>query len=451
MARIKPKTLRPYADKLAYVVKTTPTSRQIKDPFAALYRAGGAIEPPLPPERLLLLVEENAVHAACVKAKADDAVGRGWRLEGEEVEGYDEVAGILEDITPDWTFAELLSAAAWELEAVGWAAWEVVRQGGKVAAIYPMPAHTIRATPDPKIYVQMVGFEKREFPIFGEGDDPDGSEIILFRYYSPRSLYYGVPKWISAIPAIAELTAIREYNVSWFASGGTADRIILVKSSSITEADELVEQVRTALRDASGRGHVSIVLSGREDTSIDVEFLSQEVGRREGQFIRRREDLIKEILIAHGVPPYRIGWAELGSLGGSAAAEMVAAYRTGVVEPLQTIFENRLNQTLFGDKGLNLKGRWVLEDLSFEETEMNLKMAIEGIEHGIFTPNEARQLLGWDLAESDELDRHYMAQNLTPLGPSSQVKEAVDVLKEFRSALEAVIKSEETADKNDVD
>jgi len=437
---------RHYADKLAYIVKTAPASRQIRDPFESLYAAGMAIEPPLPPERLLLLAEENAIHAACLKAKADDAVGRGWRIvapadgEGDSTE---DVVNKLERITPDWTFAELLQAAAWELEAIGWAAWEVVRQGGEIAAIYMMPAHTLRATKDPTRFVQIRGAAKHEFVAFGVEHGDDISEIILFRTYTPRSSFYGLPRWISAIPAIAELTAIREFNVSFFASGGTADRLITVTGSRNTaELQKIAEEIRAALRDASGRGHVSIIVPS-SDAQINVQFLSPQVGRREGQFLRRREDLVKEVLMAHGVPPYRIGWAELGSLGGSAAREMLRAYRVGVVEPIQTILEARLNQTLFGPQGLNIRGQWKLEDLDWEETELNLKLATEGVQNGVLTPNEARQLLGRDAGDDDALDAYYMTQALQPLGGQGNVQEAVDVLKEFKAALEAALRDDD--------
>lgn len=432
---------RRYADKLAFIVKSTPASRQIRDPFEPLYATGLAIEPPLPPEKLLVLAEENAIHAACIRAKADDAVGRGWRLVGDEdAESYEEVAEILEQITPDLTFAELLNQAAWELEAIGWAAWEVVRQDGKIAAIYPMPAHTVRATKDPTIYLQIRGIEQREFVLFGQPHDEDTSEIIFFRYYTPRSPYYGLPRWISAIPALAELTAIREYNISWFASGGMADRIITVTAPTTTEASKLAEEIRTALREATGRGHVSIILAASRDTDVGVRFLSSQGDRHEGQFTRRREDLVKEVLMAHGVPPYRIGWAEIGSLGGSAAREMLRAYRLGVIEPIQTILESRLNQTLFGPNGLNLKARWKLEDVDWEETELNLDLATKGIQYGILTPNEARQILGREVVDDEALDQYYLSQNLKPLGPRN-VQEAVDVLREFKAALEAALRS----------
>ena len=61
-----------------------PPSRQLRDPFTAFYVQGIALEPPLPPERLLNLTEENSLHSACLMAKATDACGRGWSFEPKD-------------------------------------------------------------------------------------------------------------------------------------------------------------------------------------------------------------------------------------------------------------------------------------------------------------------------------------------------------------------------------
>jgi len=120
-----------YIDKLAYVIKSTPASRQITDPFEHLYTEGRAIEPPLPPGALLQLLEENPIHAACIAAKVDDAVGRGWTVEDGDEKQWQER---LENITPDATWSEVLRAVVRDFIAIGWGALEVVRVGSDIGA-----------------------------------------------------------------------------------------------------------------------------------------------------------------------------------------------------------------------------------------------------------------------------------------------------------------------------
>ncbi len=254
--------------------------------------------------------------------------------------------------------------------------------------------------------------EVREFAAWGHGDD-EVSEVILFRAYSPRSSYYGIPRWVAAIPAIVEFSAIREYNISFFSSGGVIDRLISITSSNMAEAAALREQIRDQIKNATG--HSTILVSASDATQVRVDFLSPAVGRRDRQFGGGYEHIIREILVAHAVPPYRIGYAEIGSLGSSAAKEMLRAYRMGVIEPIQTVLEARLNQTLFGPDGLAIEGKWRLNDLDYEETELNLAIATNAVERGILTPNEAREMLGREPVEDKALDIHYVTRPLRPL------------------------------------
>ena len=432
----------------AYVIKQAPTprSKQIPDVFSTLYTSGRAVEPPIDPLKLLILTEENSIHAACLLAKTFDSVGRGWNLSPRsktttpEVDGksLEEIQGTLrdklDDICQDLTFEELLFQASWEIDAIGWAAWEVARDDNdKLGGIFPVPAHTIRATKDRNIYVQIRGAQTTYFKAFGYEEkisaktgerftggqyDEEANEILVFRTYSPRSQFYGVPRWISAVSAIAELTAIREFNVSFFSSGGMADAVIHVKASTLVAAEKIGNTIMKGLGESRGaQGHTSVVTGGDENSDVVVRFMAPG-GKREGQFTQRRDGLINEVLVAHQVPPYRIGLALLGSLGGSTASEMLRTYRIGVVEPRQGLFESRLNKTLFGPKGLNLRRfdlEWMLSDISWDETELNLDIAVKSVQFGMYTPNEGRVQMGKEKLDIPEMDRVYMNSALQPL------------------------------------
>lgn len=431
-----------------------PASRQLRDPFTTFYVQGIALEPPLPPDRLLNLTEENALHASCLKAKADDSCGRGWSFEpmdgkkGDKSLAESEIPERLrqqmEDLTPDLTFGELLWQAAWEMDAIGWSVWEVVRTLGRgwtpgtpapIGALYPIPAHTVRASLDPRKWVQIRAGRVRFFKKFGakcEIDNETGavyewtkkdaervgdmdrdriaSEVILFKSYTPRSLWYGLPRWISAVPTIAEMGAIREFNVSWFGSGGQTDYHMHFKANDIGVAKDMVEQVRQQVREFAGRGHTNILTAGTEDTEVSVEKLGELL--REGHFRFRRQDLAKEVLIAHNVPPYRVGWSVEGSLGGTAAPEMLNSYKFGAIEPIQNVIEDRLRATLFNPEvGIKTEDfRLTLADLELDDLSRELEEAAKSVESGIRTPNQAREHIGEEPADSTkhpEMDVYY--------------------------------------------
>lgn len=313
---------------IAKAVTPQPASKQVPDAFEGLYSLGFAIEPPYDPLRLLVLAETNEIHSAALHAVATDAVGRGWLFtplnDEADAEEKGAVEKLLDDLSPQYTFGELLYQAAWEQLAVGWAAWEVVRdEDGRIGAIYPMPAHTVRLTKDPDIFVQHKSGQFRYFKRFGveaalnpltgrwEDADQDASEVIFFSRYSPRSRY-GVPHWISCLASIAEYNAIRDYSLAFFESSGTVGRLVILRTDTPEMARTYVDEVTTELYNAVAKYHSTLVLGFPKSVEATVEKLNPDM--REGHFLRRREELVKAILMAHSVPPYRVGWAVLGPM-----------------------------------------------------------------------------------------------------------------------------------------
>jgi hypothetical protein len=437
-------------------------SRQLRDPFTTFYVQGIALEPPLPPDRLLNLTEENALHAACLMAKAVDACGRGWEFEPREGEENDKsliqsdlpekLKAAVKDLTPELSFTELLYQAAWEMDAIGWSVWEVVRAEGhdvpgthgKIDSIYPIPSHTIRASLDPRKWVQIRAGRVRYFKKFGApctinnetgevhewrgagkeaaaalAPDYVASELIIFKYYTPRSLWYGLPRWVSAIATIAELTAIREFNVSWFASGGQTDYHMHFKADSIETSQKMRDQVREQMRENAGRSHVNLLTFGDANTDVVVSKLGEIL--REGHFRFRRGDLAKEVLIVHNVPPYRIGWAETGALAGSPAEVMLDAYKFGAIKPIQVIIQDRLEHTLFNPDLGGVKTdefRLRLHDIELDDVSSELEVAKTGVQLGFMTPNQARAHVGLDPDEERPVMNEYY-YNGAPLGQAS--------------------------------
>ena len=71
---------------------------------------------------------------------------------------------------------------------------------------------------------------------------------------------------------------------------------------------------------------------------------------KEASFRLFRKDNRDEVMIAHGVPGYRIGIIETGSLGGSTARESTEIYKRSVIDPRQVIIEETINQEIIWHK-----------------------------------------------------------------------------------------------------
>ena len=122
------------------------------------------VEPPFPPELLKLFSRTDETNFRCIAAKAQDAVGRPWSLEGEKSNNqtpdtYDKedtgdpekLKKVAAEILEASTFFKncnnifklegVLLKAALDLESIGWAAIEVIRSADlKVHSIDYAPA-----------------------------------------------------------------------------------------------------------------------------------------------------------------------------------------------------------------------------------------------------------------------------------------------------------------------
>jgi len=421
---------------------TASRSRQMRDPFQPFYTLSKVIPPPVDPVVLMDLAEDNPVHGACLSAKAIDTAGRGWSWsapEGQEVDGkvVKDLNDTLARIAGDYTWDELLTQAAWERESVGYAAWEITRdEAGTVAAIYPLPAWSIRATRDANLWVQESMGRLVYFKVFGAIEEPvdpetgevkpglspedQASEILIFRGYSSRTPWYGVPTWWSGTGPIAELTAIREFNVSYFKSGGQGDFNIHVVADDGDVARALADEIEEQLNQSQGVQHTKLVTSGTKDVAVSTTPITPTTGR-EGHFRLRRGDLVTEVLMAHQVPPYRVGWAVLGGLGGSASTDMLNAYRYGAIKPAQRILQHKLATSLFGPNGLDVQGyTFQLADLTLDDLQAEQTLAKDGITYGMLTPNEGRAQLRLSAVDDDRMNQRYMSSALVPLGTVPQ-------------------------------
>jgi capsid portal protein len=456
---------------IAKLVKAA-DSRQPTNQDSNTWDPEKTIPPPLPPELLWSIFEQNAIHSGAINAKVADSVGRGWKLVAEddtEDGASDDVDRLtrqltdtLKTICTELTFTQLCQQAVRELDAIGWGAWEILRDkpgdtGSEIVGILPVPAMNVRAVKGTKdLFCVRRGDKKAYFKRFGvtdqfdyktgdpleDGGEDAANELIVFKHYTPRSPFYGVPPWVSALPPVAEFGAIREFNVSFFESGGQADRLIHVASEDVTVADETKDAITKQLEDARGVAHVSIVVATDSDTEVNVESLTpkQPPNGRESEFRGGKEDLKEEIRIAHQVPPGRLGIAAGGALAGNANDSMDDDYRYGVVEPLQDIIEAELERTLFGDTGFEIPGyTFEFEDKTQDDTQDEHERAMSGREMGVLSPNDAREKIGEDRVEDPAMDRYYIDGN--PISTDPGVSDVVAVLNELKAALQAAVKN----------
>ncbi len=382
------------------------------DSFREQYAEAGLVQPPYNLDYLANLLEVNTTHMRCCRQKAVDAAGLGWTLIHESEGADDEERGRIEDLLRkpgDMTFRGLMEALIIDYEALGNCCMEVTRDDiGDVSGIYHVPAKTVRVHTSQKKFCQKRDVRTQWFRLFGyeeEGpldgssgefgaDDPSryATEMIYIRKYHTRSDYYGLPDIIPALGALVGDLHRRDYNMQFFENNAIPQYAVVV--TGCTMNDQLREMIRTYFsREVKGSAHKTLVLTV-EGTEARVTFEKLAVDTRDASFREFRQDNIEEVLEAHGVPPYRVGIAKEGSLGGNTAYESTKIYKASVVEPLQEIFEGLINEQIIR-QGLGIKG-WSFKfaDLDVEDRNAAVERDQKLFAMGALTPNQLRERHG---------------------------------------------------------
>lgn len=372
----------------ATIRKAESASQQLPDdPFSYGRDSGesGLVRPLYDMDQLAAMLETNTLHARCARQKSIDVAGRGFelRVRDDVTEGggaADEerwgqfVASVEDDARGDESFAQRIQQGHQDFESIGWATIEVGRDKDRLPdGLWQVPSHTVRAHADGRRFAQKRGGKTVWFKRYGiEGTvhkdtgawsdrtvagDWTGNELIVIRNYTPRSSYYGLPDHIPAISAMAGWRAQAEFNIRFFDNNAVPSYAVVVEGADVTHDFE--EKILEHFRQLKGDPHRVLVIPvpgipGDEATQAKVTFEKLSGDVKDASFRLYKQDNALEICIAHGVPPYRVGWPIIGSLGGSTAEEMTDIYIDSFVEPRQETWETRLQRAIIGPKGLGL-------------------------------------------------------------------------------------------------
>jgi len=333
------------------------------DEFEVLYREQDLIPPYYDFSDLAKLLERIPEHYACVRQKSLDFITN-YDLIGEE--GADErdkkiLENFLENCNPEDSFLEILRLCVFDYVALGNAYLEVARNPlGQPTLLEHIPAENVRIQKGKKLFCQVISGKKRWFKKYGlEGDyskdtglpvegllpQDKANEIIHFKKPSLIDDYYGMPEiWTCGDELICNLK-INEYNYQFFDNNAIPRYVCFIEGDDldISELEATLKQYFT--REIKGNAHTTLIIPHPSGVKITLQPL--DVGLKESSFRATKKDNREAILIAHQMPPYRVGLAIQGSLGGNTAYEQNKIYKASVVTPEQEYFATKINKLLF--------------------------------------------------------------------------------------------------------
>lgn len=432
---------------------------------------------PFEAESLLFLKDNCSYFDSCVKQIAKDVIGQGYTIELREgmKESKDEKDSILNFIENsggdrDETFEETLERGIIDWGCIGWWGWEVSRavkgnKKGNVNGFWHVPAQTIRVHKDHDKYCQVRGDKKVWFKRFGQKDEIDrhsgktlteermqeekdnpedkdkkikrANEMIYFRNYYPQSDYYGAPNILPSVGSVTALIGVRDYNLAFFENYGVPAALIILKGRwDKASAKKICDFLDVEIK-GSDNAHKTMAIHPSKDSEFIFEKLSMEV--KEGSFDKYQKTLRDEVLVVYKMPPYRIGIAEVGKLGGSTASEATRIYVASVVTPLEKTVERLVTDKLIVE-GLGVKNyTFNLNELDVRDLDAIAKRDQLYFQMGALTPNQILKRQGKETYT--EGDQYYVGSAFIPVGeePAEKMNATmIAALEELKTIVTAI-------------
>jgi len=409
----------------------TPTSKQIISDQKWMVQEE-LVPPPYSTEGLLNLYESNSTLCACIRQIAKDVAGLGWKVilkdrAKENKKELEKITSLIDHPNEDYSMRYLFDAALVDWGAIGWFGLEVVRDAkGDIIELFHVPAHTLKIHISMDKYCQVRGQSKVWFKKFGLEEnfsakkgtagnfdlDKRANELIYYKNFYPRSDYYGVPNFISAVGDIMGLISIRDYNLNFFQNYGVPSAIIILKGPWGKGSDKTVTRFLEQEIKGTENAHRTLTVQQPDDCSFEYTPLRTEI--KEGSFRLYQKNLKENVLVAYSMPPERIGVRVVGELGGNVAEEATKIYVQSVIEPLQTDIENIINDKILM-QGLDCHSYQLkFNDIDTRDLDLLVTRLDTQIRNSTMTPNEARKLMG--RAPYDEGDKFYVESTLVEAG-----------------------------------
>ena len=179
------------------------------------------------------------------------------------------------------------------------------------------------------------------------------SEVIHFKCPTSHHRWYGLPRWLSAIPAIELLSCLKQYKYDFFNNRGVPELMLFVTGQKLDSKEW--ETLTSAINANIGLGNAhktSAFNFTNPNIKIQVEKLVGDANMNDS-LDATNETYQVAIVTAHGVPPLLAGILIPGKLGSNnELPNSLMAYQALRVGPDQRVISRKFAQTL-GNKLLN--------------------------------------------------------------------------------------------------
>lgn len=394
------------------------------------YGAFDVITPPYNLYQLASFYDDNYANHAAITAKVMNVVGEGYKFEisfdarrakaklssDDDLSALDQEVndvasdmwGVFDRLNTSADFITTMTDVLVDLESTGNGYLEVGRTTtGKIGYLGHIPATTIRVRRMRDGFVQAISNRVVYFRNFGGtnpdpiGGDPFPNEIIHLKKYSPLNTYYGVPDVASVIPTMVGDRLASEYNADYFDNKAVPRYIFWIKGAKLSDDSER-KLFNFLQSDLKGQHHRTLVVplpaDGPDGTKVEVKMEPVEAKIQDASFKEYRRDNRAAVLLAHRVPPSKLGASDAESVAAAIAQDRT--FRDQVCQPIQRYLEKALSPIVREHTDL-VDLKFVRANIIDEVQEASIHKTY--LDSGVITPNEVRRKI--NLPAIDGLDQ----------------------------------------------
>jgi Bacteriophage capsid portal protein len=170
------------------------------------------------------------------------------------------------------------------------------------------------------------------------------NEFLMIKNYNPDNRYYGLPEYVSCLPAILFDREMMEYNIARIQNNAIPDLIVTVSGTQLTQAqkDTMKDFWSGNFKGIKNSGKTLLIETNAKDSQIQVTEIKSTY--RDGAFRLAKRECRDEIIACHGVPPVLLGIKTSGTIGsGKDITEQVRTFKEIIIEPRQRRLEHLFN------------------------------------------------------------------------------------------------------------
>ncbi|MBZ4649192.1 phage portal protein [Thermosipho sp. (in: thermotogales)] len=416
-------------------------TKQIEDDFVGMYELeNGVVEPPYNPILWASLMEKNTRLSKLIRTYAQNTVGRGYKIspivpftkdtteeEKREINRQIEIVNsVFKKPNKRMPFSTIMKLCKIDEEATGNGYLEVARnEANKIKGLYHVPSHTVRVRKGGLGFVQIRNGKKVYFKPIGADFDIDietgdkyplnslpykrrANEMIQFLIYSPRSSYYGVPRYTGTAIAIAGNQLAGRRNLAFFKNDATPRLVISVSNGQLTpdSVAEIKSFVESLGKGAENAHRVMVIQAkskmlgpdAQANTKIEVTPLTVGI-TDDGSFLKYRQANDEELRESFGIDSIFLG----SGLTANRATAQIARNITNEQEFLPDIEEKEyminsyIVEAILADEGIkpeDIKIKFEFIRPKSTDDVQDAEIFVRYLQGGGITPNDIRHKLG---------------------------------------------------------